>query len=82
MENRPAPCGPNATFEHGMNRAFRIIGLAASVTLILATRTFAGPPFLTDDPEPVDFQHWEAYLFALGDHTGDGGYTIEARRLN
>jgi hypothetical protein len=22
----------------------------------------AGPPFLSDDPEPVDYQHWEFYL--------------------
>lgn len=22
----------------------------------------AGPPFVTDDPEPVDYQHWEVYL--------------------
>ena len=24
----------------------------------------AGPPFLTDDPEPVDYHHWEFYLFS------------------
>src|SRR5512135_2558832 len=23
---------------------------------------WAGPPFVTDDPEPVDYQHYEAYL--------------------
>jgi hypothetical protein len=23
---------------------------------------FAGPPFKTDDPQPVDFQHWEFYI--------------------
>ena len=28
---------------------------------------FAGPPFLTDDPEPVPFKHWEAYLFSTVD---------------
>lgn len=32
-------------------------------------RLFAGPPFLTDDPEPVDYQHWEFYIFAAGDRT-------------
>ena len=31
----------------------------------------AGPPFLTDDPEPVDLNHWEFYVFGQGDHTGD-----------
>jgi hypothetical protein len=23
---------------------------------------WAGPPFLTDDPQPVDLKHWELYL--------------------
>ncbi len=26
----------------------------------------AGPPYLTDDPDPVELHHWEAYLFAMG----------------
>lgn len=29
----------------------------------------AGPPFLTDDPEPVAFKHWEFYLFSTVDAT-------------
>jgi len=32
----------------------------------------AGPPFLTDDPEPVDLNHWEFYVFGLGDRSADG----------
>ena len=40
--------------------------------LVLAPGLRAGPPFLTDDPEPVDYRHWEAYLFASGDRA-DGG---------
>ncbi len=32
----------------------------------------AGPPFLTDDPEPVEYQHWELYLFSTLDKTKDG----------
>ena len=56
-------------------QSFGISTLVFGLYLILATRTFAGPPFLTDDPEPVDYQHWENYLFATGDHEG-GGYTI------
>lgn len=27
--------------------------------------TLAGPPFITDDPEPVDFQHWEVYIASI-----------------
>jgi hypothetical protein len=26
---------------------------------------FAGPPYITDDPEPVEYQHWEVYLASL-----------------
>jgi hypothetical protein len=25
----------------------------------------AGPPYLTDDPEPTDYEHFEIYAFAL-----------------
>jgi len=40
-----------------------------SLVLLLAGTASAGPPFLTDDPEPVEFKHWEAYLFATVDAT-------------
>ena len=36
---------------------------------------FAGPPFRTDDPQPVDFRHWEAYFFSTLDQTRDGRAT-------
>jgi hypothetical protein len=45
---------------------FAVLLLACPLDVI------AGPPFLTDDPQPVDYQHWEAYLFATGDHARDG----------
>jgi hypothetical protein len=32
-----------------------------------STTVFAGPPFLTDDPEPVPWHHYEAYLFSTVD---------------
>ena len=32
----------------------------------------AGPPFLNDDPEPVEFKHWEAYLFSTHDAKRSG----------
>ncbi|MDB4981543.1 MAG: hypothetical protein JWM82_2295 [Myxococcales bacterium] len=35
------------------------IGLSAVVAPSLA---WAGPPFLTDDPEPVELGHWEFYV--------------------
>jgi hypothetical protein len=55
----------------------KIILLAAGLSLVPAPRASAGPPFLTDDPAPVVYQHWEAYLFATGDQRGSGGYTIQ-----
>jgi len=58
-----------------MNSVTRITALAAGFNLILALQLFAGPPFLTDDPEPVDYLHWENYLYATGEHEG-GAYTI------
>ena len=33
---------------------------------------WAGPPFLTDDPEPVEYKHWEVYLAAQYRHDRDG----------
>jgi hypothetical protein len=51
-----------------MNNALNVITLVAGLNLILAARAFAGPPFLTDDPEPVDYQHWEINFFSAGGH--------------
>jgi hypothetical protein len=41
------------------------------------TQAQAGPPYVTDDPEPVDYGHWEVYGFSAGayrasDFTGVG----------
>lgn len=50
----------------------------------LTTRAFAGPPFLTDDPDPVDYQHNEFYVFSVMDHsdgqTSASGPAIEYNR--
>lgn len=39
------------------------------VPLALCAALRAGPPFLTDDPEPVDLYHWEFYVFGQGDRS-------------
>ena len=46
--------------------AFRTAGLAAFVALMGSGPASAGPPFITDDPEPVDLGHWEVYGFSAG----------------
>jgi hypothetical protein len=38
----------------------------------LAGTAFAGPPFLTDDPEPVEYRHWEIYLASQHAKDKDG----------
>lgn len=40
---------------------------AAWLAVVLAAPAAGGPPFLTDDPEPVELQHWETYLFTTYD---------------
>jgi hypothetical protein len=44
-----------------MKRTLGALAVAASAAFC-CTRASAGPPFLTDDPEPVEFKHWEFYL--------------------
>lgn len=47
------------------------------LAFLLAARTaFSGPPYFTDDPQPVDYRHWEFYVAATRvsdgrDVTGD-----------
>jgi hypothetical protein len=59
-----------------MSGVCKTICLILGLSLILTARLCAGPPFLTDDPEPVDFRHWEAYLFTSGD-TSDGDFVVQ-----
>ncbi len=39
---------------------------------MLVSPAFAGPPYVTDDPEPTDFGHYEIYAFAGGTSARDG----------
>ncbi len=61
MKAHPALCAPILTL----------------FLLLIVTPLWAGPPFQTDDPEPVDFRHFEAYLFELSDGTVPGGTALE-----
>ena len=38
--------------------------------LALAAPVYAGPPYITDDPEPVDYQHWEFYIASISAKNG------------
>jgi hypothetical protein len=48
-------------------------GFLVLLLLLLCSLTpLAGPPFVTDDPEPVDYQHWEFYVASQHVETSDG----------
>ena len=44
-----------------MKKSFKGI-LLVLVMIMVVTGLKAGPPYLTDDPDPVKFHHWEFYL--------------------
>lgn len=48
-------------------RAYHLLTFFLWLVFAFAATAFAGPPFLTDDPEPVPFKHLEAYLFSTVD---------------
>lgn len=53
-----------------MRRWVRIVLTALMVLALRPTLLHAqGPPYQTDDPVPVDFQHYEFYIFGAADGT-------------
>jgi hypothetical protein len=51
----------------------RIIGVALWAAVLIPGAANAGPPFRTDDPEPVEYQHYEFYTFSTGTHISHYG---------
>ena len=39
--------------------------LIIAFILACGMHAWAGPPFVTDDPEPVEFSHWEVYISSI-----------------
>jgi hypothetical protein len=63
--------------------SFQPLALACGVVLaaLIAAPAIAGPPFVSDDPEPTDRGHWEIYNFVGGTHVdgdtaGAGGIDL------
>jgi hypothetical protein len=50
----------------------RLWRLALVVLIGLVRPALAGPPYVSDDPEPTDFKHFEIYTFNNGTATRDG----------
>jgi len=42
---------------------------AVTAVALVPRRAQAGPPYVTDDPEPVEYRHWEIYLATMPDFT-------------
>jgi len=64
-----------------MRRGWWWLGGAAVALALAATDASAGPPYVTDDPEPTDTGHWEIYNFVaasqtLGDLAGEAGLDL------
>jgi len=43
-----------------------------AAALVVARDAYAGPPYVTDDPEPVEYRHWEIYFASQSFLDGDG----------
>jgi hypothetical protein len=62
------PCGPRSV---GAPRASLATSLAIVFLALGVIAAHAGPPFRTDDPEPVALHHWEVYVFSAMTWTKD-----------
>lgn len=64
------------TFSQIRDRQHSVCRVSIAALLAFAglwsVHVMAGPPFLTDDPEPVDYAHNEFYAFGTLDRTADG----------
>ncbi len=64
----------------------RILKFVTSCSLAVVANmgaALAGPPFVTDDPEPVDLGHWEVYGFSAATQArGDIGGTLAGVEVN
>jgi hypothetical protein len=60
--------------------ALRLLVLVVVLALSAATASLAiaGPPYVTDDPEPTDTGHWENYLYIERAHVSGQSDTPEA----
>jgi|SRR5579875_948472 len=60
-----------------MSRPIGLVFATVVVFALFSRPAFAGPPYVSDDPEPTDYQHYEIYFFAdgSGGHGGESGET-------
>lgn len=75
---------PRSASARKRHRAAGVSGsLACLAALLCSSSALAGPPFLTDDPEPVELHSSEFYVFSTYDRTRDGkDYALAAFEFN
>jgi len=54
------------------NRLMTLITFLLAFALVVPATALAGPPFLTDDPEPVEYRHGELLLSSIDTGAKDG----------
>ncbi len=64
-----------------LSRRLRWAAPSALAALSLAAPALAGPPYVTDDPQPTEQGHWEIYAYVGGAHApgetaGEGGLDL------
>ena len=55
-----------------MVRWLNRFSVCGALLLGMITPAMAGPPYLSDDPEPTDYKHFEIYTFSNGTAARDG----------
>src|SRR5437588_11461348 len=66
--NDPAGERPRLCF----TRSLKSLPSLLVILALAAGRALAGPPYVTDDPEPVELHHWEVYLSSIYQHGPQG----------
>ena len=59
-------CDPTAPTKGPPRLVAKKTRAAIAVLALLSSPAIAGPPYITDDPGPVDYQRWEFYAFSQG----------------
>jgi len=59
-----------------------VVDIAIFIALLFVPfAALAGPPFLTDDPEPVEYKHWEIYVASMSEEQ-HGGVSMTAPHVD
>jgi hypothetical protein len=56
--------------------------LLSTLGVFAPALALAGPPYTTDDPEPVELHHWEIYVATMDQWASGGGWSGTAPHLD